>query len=128
MRNPRLPVLALCLFVIAGALAEAQVLRPSVMPRVQTVGEGAVWRTSKVEVTNISGFKRAPRIGEKVTIVPLDVDVPVIELAIRKAKRQIECDEQGGKPWWEITLEPVKAKEYFSAAGTPNRRDDVPFD
>lgn len=129
MRNPRLFVLALCVFAIAGALTEAQVLRPSAMTRVQIVGEGEVWRSSnKVEVTNISGFKRAPRLGEKVTIIPLDVDVPAIELTIRKAKRQTECDDLDGKPWWEVKLEPVTHEKYFSAAGVPNRRDDVPFD
>ncbi|HEX6175811.1 MAG TPA: hypothetical protein VF089_17500, partial [Candidatus Binatia bacterium] len=75
------------------------------MPRTQTIGEGVVWRISdnkgehgdslppwkEVQITNVFGFKKRPTVGEKVTVVPLDVNIAPIDLRIIETKRGATC-------------------------------------
>ena len=119
----------------------AQARRSDSRPKVQIVTEGVLWRSSdnkdsqgnalppwtEVRVTNI-WFKRAPTIGNKVTVVPLGVDLPLLDLKIVKTKRGAGCDDSDGEVRWEIALEPVKQKSYFEISGAADRRPDVPFD
>jgi len=135
-------LLAVFFVAIAGDLCQAQVKRSRPMPKVETIGEGVVWRVSdnkdlhgnavppwkEVQVRNVFGFKRAPNIGEKVTIIPLDAHAGVIHLSIRKTQKRTQCDDSDGETWWELDLEPVSQKEYFEISSMPNRRDEVPFD
>lgn len=119
----------------------AQARRSDPRPKVQTVAQGVLWRSSdnkdsqgnalppwtEVHVTNI-WFKRAPTIGTKVTILPLGVELPLQDLTIVKTKRGDGCDDSVGDVRWEIELEAVKQKRYFEISSPPDRRPDVPFD
>jgi hypothetical protein len=112
------------------------------MPEIQTIGEGVVWRISEnrgehgsvlppwreVRVTNIFEFKRRPAAGEKVTIIPLEADLPPLDLRIIKAeKKENTCDERL-PGWWEVELEPIKLRGFFEVTPAPNRAAEYPFD
>ena len=108
------------------------------MPQIQAIGEGVVWRISdsrdqhgrrlppwkEIKITNVTGFRKKPVTGDKVTIVPLDVDLPPLDLKIMEIKERTE----GGSHWSEIELEPVKEKKFFEIAPRPNRAQEFPFD
>lgn len=126
--------------VFFGNPGGAQATKPVSMPAVQTVGEGLVWRRSdnkgehgnflppwkEVQITNVFGFKERPIVGEKVTVIPLDVNIPPLELEIMKADKTANACE-GLPPYWEVALERVKEKA-FSDAAPPNRSAEYPFD
>lgn len=134
-------LLALLLIALVFGGGHAQKRESVPMPRILTIGEATVWRVSdnkdqnenpvspwkEVEVTNVFGFKRAPRIGNRVTVIPLEVTVPLIELTILKIKKRSGCDESDKDVWWEVELEPVKQKEYFEISNAA-RRAEYPFD
>lgn len=138
----RLILLLIVFTCAAGTRGTTQIRKPAEMPPIQIIGEGRVWRTSDnkdkdgrfvppwkdVVVTNISGFKKKPVVGEKVTVVPLDVDIAPLDLKIIKIKERKDCDEAGGSRWWEVELEPVKEKRFFEIAPAPNRAEEYPFD
>ena len=119
----------------------AQATKPVPTPQVQSVGEGVVWRISdtkgehgnflppwkEIQITNISGFDKKPVVGEKVTVIPLDVDIAAFELSIVKTEKRAGCDEQSAA-WWEVELEPIKQKVFFDIAPGPNRSEEYPFD
>lgn len=119
----------------------AQAKKPVPMPQVQTVGEGLVWRTSdnkgehgnflppwkEVQIKNVSGFDKKPVVGEKVTVISLDVDIAPFELSIVKTEKRAGCGEQSAASW-EVDLEPVKQKIFFDTAPGPNRSEEYPFD
>lgn len=135
-------LLAAILLSFACDALRAQLKESVPMPGIQTIGKGAVWRVSdnkdqhgdalppwkEVTVKNIFGFKQRPVIGRRVTIIPLDVNIPARELAIRKIKKGASCGESDRRTWWEVELEPIKESEYFDLAPNPNRRAEVPFD
>jgi hypothetical protein len=126
---------------LVGNSGWAQAKKPVPMPQVQTVGEGVVWRISdtkgesgnflppwkEIQITNISGFDKKPVVGEKVTVIPLDVDIPPFELSIVKAEMRQGCSEQSAASW-EVDLEPIKQKIFFDMAPGPNRAEEYPFD
>jgi hypothetical protein len=123
-------------------LGWAQVKRAAPMPKIQTIAEGVVMRTSdnndphrgdlppwtQVEITNVFGFKRSPKTGDKVTIVPLDVDIAPFELTITKTQKKTQCSGPGGEIWWQVDFESVKDKRFFEQPPLPNRREEYPFD
>ena len=135
-------LLIVLLMVFSCNSAWAQVGKPVPLPQVQTVGEGVVWRISdnkgeqgnflppwtEVKITNVSGFNKKPAVGEKVTVIPLDVDIASLELRIVKAeKREDTCDRRV-RAWWEVELELVKQKVIFDIAPGANRAAEYPFD
>ncbi len=71
-------------------------------------------------------------IGEKVTIVPLMVDIPAFELKIVKAtktKSQVDiCDESEEVVYWENEFEKIERQEFYEAEPVYNRRNEYPFD
>lgn len=134
-------LLAILLTALVGATGLAQQKRAGQMPKIQTIGNGVVWRVSdnkdqhgndlppwkEVQITNIFGFKQAPTIGSRVTVVPIDVNAALIDLAIIKTTPRTDCEMSGPPTWWEVELEPVKQKEYFEITKA-GRREEVPFD
>lgn len=110
-------------------------------PKIQSVGEGTVWRISdhkdesggllppwkEIQVTNIFGFNDKPVVGEKVTVVPLDVEIASLDIKIVKTEKQDGCDEQA-PVWWAVELEPIRGKAFFDVAPRPDRAPEYPFD
>ncbi len=129
-------ILLLILFTCAAGTAQTR--KSALMPQVQTIGLGMVWRISdnkdkhgsllppwnEVKITNVFGFKKKPVTGDKVTIVPLDADLVPLDLKIIEIKERDECDDH----WWEVELEPVKERKFFEIAPKPNRAQESPFD
>jgi len=110
------------------------------LPEVQSFTQVDVWRESGVKDKhgfdlppynkvnlNIFDFDNKPTVGEKVTVVPLEVNVAPIELKITKATESEGCDKNSPH-YWEIELEPITRREFFEVSAIPNRREDAPFD
>lgn len=132
-------ILLLIALACVTSLAQTQSSLP--MPRTQSIGRGIVWRLSdnrgengdlppwkEVQVTNVFGFNKRPAVGEKVTVVPLDVNIAPLDLRITGTKRGATCGASDTKAWWEVELEPVKQKAFFEASSMPARREEFPFD
>lgn len=127
-------ILLLILLVCAHGAAQTR----RVAPRTRIVGEAIVWRISadegrtgsrpapwkEVRVTNVFGFKRKPVMGDKVTVVPLDVEIAPLDLRITEIKERNDC----GSHWWEVELEPVRQRAFFDIAPRPDRVQEFPFD
>lgn len=132
----------LLLVVLAWSLGQAQVRKPLPIPNIQTVGRGVVWRISEnkgdhgrflppwkeIRIGNVFEFKRRPAIGDKVTVVPLIVDIQPLDLRILKAEEKEDACDESLPHWWEVELEPIKQKEFFEIAPILNRAAEFPFD
>jgi hypothetical protein len=126
----------LLLTLVAASPGWAQVRKPIPMPQVQTIGQGEVWRKSnnslppwrEIEITNVFAFKKKPIIGDKVTIVPLDVDIAPLELRIVKAEKKEDGCDESLPGWWEVELQKISEKTFFEIASRSNRREEFPFD
>jgi len=138
-----LVVVLLILLTCDGGWSQKR--RSALMPNIQTIGEGVIWRVSdnrnqqgntllpwkEIQVTNVFGFKQRPKIGDRVTVIPLDVDFAPLDLTILRTGRGTDCDgdeAKGADVWWTIDLEPIKQKKYFEYSALPKRREEVPFD
>jgi len=112
------------------------------MPEVKAFAVVSIWRASpkpdqrgpnlpptrEVKTENVR-FDKEPVIGEKVTVIPLGVNLAPIELKITKAKNARDaCDEKEAKTYWDIELEAIDRKEFFDAAPLSNRSLEFPFD
>jgi hypothetical protein len=135
------PQMILLLIFLASVTSLAQIKKPLPMPRTHSIGEGVVWRTSdnkgengdlppwkEVQVTNVFGFNKRPAAGERVTVVPLDVNIAPIDLRIIGTKKGATCGASDSRVWWEVELEPVKQKDFFEVSSMPMRREEYPFD
>ena len=81
----------------------------------------------EVQITNVFGFKKRPSVGDKVTVIPLNVSIAPIDLRIIETKKGT-CGELDSTVWWEVQLEPIKQKEFFEISSMAKRREEVPFD
>jgi len=87
--------------------------------RIRTLGTGVIFRDSEtrlppwksVTVTNVFGFKKEPKIGAKVTILPSQVDGAPFELRVTTTKKR----DEDTPVWWEVELEPIGERAYFDA-------------
>ena len=91
-----------------------------------------IWRSSankEITITNISPFKKRPVIGDAVSVVTLDSDIPTLSVRILRAKKQTEdpCTERPVN-WWEIELEPLKERNFFEVTAPAERSAEYPFD
>ena len=138
-----LTLLVVSLLVVCfGNPGGAQATKPVSMPQIQTVGEGSVWRRSdnkgqhgnflppwkEIQITNLFGFKERPLVGEKITVIPLDVNIPPLELKIVKADKKANACEDGLPAAWEVELQVVREKSFSDAEPAPNRSAEYPFD
>jgi hypothetical protein len=112
------------------------------MPRIHTIGQGTVWRKSdnkgehgsflppwqEIKIANVLEFKEKPIIGDKVTIIPLDVDIAPLELRIVKAEKKEDACDESLPGWWEVELETVRQRTFFEIAPRSNRSAEFPFD
>ena len=133
-------LLLLPLLISGAGLAQSR--KPVLTPQVQTIGEGVVWRISdnkdaqgsflppwkEIKITNVFGFKRKPAAGEKVTVIPLDVDIAPLELRIVKVEKKENACSERLPAWWEVELEPINQRAFFEIAARPNRVQEFPFD
>lgn len=120
----------------------AQTRKPLPIPQVQIVGEGAVWRISdskdedghylppwkEIQITNVLDFKQQPIVGEKVTVIPLDVNIAALGLRVVKAEKQDNACDETMPARWEIELEPIRQRKILDIAPAPDRALDHPFD
>lgn len=110
------------------------------LPEVQSFTQTDIWRESDVKDKhgfdlppykkvnlNIFEFDRKPVVGDKVTVVPLEVNAAPIELKILKATESEGCAKSSPRKW-RIELEPITGREFFEVSALPNRREDAPFD
>ncbi len=110
------------------------------LPKVQSIAQVDVLRESGVKDTHgfdlppynkvdltVVGFDQKPMVGEKVTVVPLEVNIALIELKILKATERDDPCDKSLPHYWELELESITQKEFFEVSATPNRREDVPF-
>lgn len=108
--------------------------------KITTVAQGMVYRVSErtdessrqlppwkeVRIGNVFGFEKAPVIGDKVTVIPLEVNIALIELKIVRTKKR---QDENLPVWWEVELEPVKHKEFYEAKPVNGSRSaEAPFD
>jgi hypothetical protein len=132
----------LLLILLSCGASLAQTRKPLPMPQVQIVGEGAVWRVSdskdedghylppwkEIKITNVLDFKQEPIVGEKVTIIPLDVNIAPLGLRVVKAEKQDNACDETMPARWEIELEPIRQRTIVEIASAPGRSLDYPFD
>jgi hypothetical protein len=93
----------------------ARAEKPPRAPRIKTFGQGVVWRYSDsgappwkaIAVVNVFGFRKKPTVGDKVTLVPIDVELAPFELTVFKARKRSDC----GKAWWDLELEVIAAEK-----------------
>ena len=126
----------------AQVSASQRISKEFPLPEVQSIVQVDVWRDSDKKDSqgfnlppwnainlNGVGFDKKPAIGERVTVVPLAVDIAPVNLKILAvAEREDPCNESLPH-YWEVELERIMQREFFEAtAATPNRREDVPFD
>ena len=111
------------------------------MPKIQTIEAGVVWRQSEqqdetgnylppwneIKIANIL-FKQKPVVGERITVIPLQVDVDPLDLEILKAQKQENSCDSRLPAYCEIDLEPIEKEEIFEIEALPNRRAELPFD
>lgn len=113
------------------------------VPPVQTIAEGMVWRQSpntdghginqtpwkEITIANIFGFKKRPVIGDPVTVITLDSDIPAMSVGILRAQQPTKdpCTERPAD-YWEVELEPLKVQKFFEAPSPSNRSAAYPFD
>src|SRR5262249_15817175 len=82
---------------------------------------------TQVEVINLDGFRRRPRAGEIVTVVPLN-SLPPFSLRVQRSKiipREQTCT---GERYIAVDLEPVKDRLYLDPRPLANRSEEYPFD
>lgn len=111
------------------------------LPDVQNVTQATVFRSSdnkdkdgddlppwkKVEID--VRLDQRPKVGEKITIVPLDVDIAPSDLRILKVTQENKsCDEKILVPWWALGLEPITGGPFFEVTAPADRREETPFD
>jgi hypothetical protein len=117
--------------VIGGLILCVVPAESAKLPKVEVIGEGVILRTSpttappwdKVTIANIFGFKKAPRTGATVTVVPAH-GLPVVTLKVIGSQKRSEL----GRSFSAIDVAEVKDEAYLTAAPQPGRRPDSPDD
>ena len=72
---------------------------------------------------------REPQIGQYVTVVPLEVNIPAFNMRIVSAeKKRDECDDNNLKTYWESKTEGLNFREFFEAKPIAERAEEYPFD
>ncbi|HEX8846482.1 MAG TPA: hypothetical protein VF791_17675 [Pyrinomonadaceae bacterium] len=110
------------------------------LPEVKNVTQEMVWRESdnKGDDGDLPPWKKInidarlnekPEVGEKVTVVPLDVEISPFDLKILKLTEENKsCDQKKHVPWWLVELEEITRKEFFEIKAIAGRREEYPFD
>jgi hypothetical protein len=134
--------LALLLAFFACSVGHADVSEPVPVQEPETIAEGIVWRISdhedrhgrflppwkEITITNIFGFESQPAAGHYVSVIPLDVNIPPLELRIIKTEpKKNPCDDHLPS-WWEVQLESIQLTDFFAIAPIPGRSATFPFD
>jgi hypothetical protein len=134
--------LALLLAFFACSVGHADVSEPVPVQEPETIAEGIVWRISdhedrhgrflppwkEITITNIFGFESQPAAGHYVSVIPLDVNIPPLELRIIKTEpKKNPCDDHL-PGWWEVQLESIQLTDFFAIAPIPGRSATFPFD
>ena len=112
------------------------------LPEVKKIGEFALIRNSETKdekgwmippYKNAEikmGFENEPQIGEKVTVVPLQVKLEPFQLKISKVTKTKNsgCIENKEKELlWAIELETITDKEILEVKPVSNYKDQMPF-
>lgn len=86
---------------------------------------------TRVEITNIGfsqKFKSQPRIGERVTVLSLGVELPALELKIAGVDDAKDECTGAEHHLWAVTLEDVTRRDYFDQKPMSDRSLEYPFD
>lgn len=76
-----------------------------------------------------TSLKNKPKIGEKITVIPLQVKLEPFQLAIVKTeKKEKPCTEDDKEFYWNTELEKVTDKEILDINPIKDRADEFPFD
>lgn len=77
----------------------------------------------------LASFGKEPKIGEKVTVVPLTSGIEPFYLTIRGSAMKSEgCTEEDEKPFWEVSLDPITSRQILAAEPREGRSGEFPFD
>lgn len=80
---------------------------------------------TKVELAALA-FKTKPAAGASVTVVPLGVKLPPLDLKITKVAREMnQCTAEN---FWQADLEPITRRDFRDAAPVTGRRPEYPFE
>jgi hypothetical protein len=75
------------------------------------------------------GLDKEPKIGEKVTVIPLQVNLEPFQLSITKTeKKEVPCTGERKEFYWNTDLEIVTNKEILEIDPIKNRAEEFPFD
>lgn len=110
------------------------------MPKIQSVLQESVWRDSDFKETDGGNppiwknvkveifFHKKPQQGNKVTVIPLKVDIAPMQLKIIKTIEVKDACNEKLPHLWQIELETITQKEFFETKAILNRREEYPFD
>lgn len=81
------------------------------------------------EIVNIF-FNVKPKLREKITVVPVQADLPAFDLEITKAEKSdfLDCNVEPAAYATAIELERITDKKWLEIEPIPNRAGEYPFD
>ena len=81
------------------------------------------------EIVNIF-FNVKPKLKENLTVIPLQADLPSLDLKIMKSEKSdfLDCNVSPAAYAQEVELEPVTARRWLEIAPIRNRSSEYPFD
>lgn len=84
---------------------------------------------NKVSVSKIH-LKSKPTVGDKITVIPLEIDLPPFELAVTKTEKTVgkSCDRKNKSVFWNTEVESITKKVFFEVKPLEDRGDEYPFD
>lgn len=99
------------------------------LPDVKDFATVDVFRKSNYEAEIGIWLDNEPKIGDKVTVIPLQVKLEPFQLAIVKTEKKEEpCTGEKKEFYWNTELEKVTDKEILDISPIKDRADEFPFD
>ncbi|MCA1622824.1 MAG: hypothetical protein LC778_03335 [Acidobacteria bacterium] len=70
------------------------------------------------------------KVGEKISVIPLQVDFEPFEMEIKKVEEITEtgCDEEKPKRFWNVEFEKITRQDFLAVEPIKNRSGEFPFD
>lgn len=74
-------------------------------------------------------LEHSAKVGEKVTVIPLQVDFELFELEIKNVQKITEtgCDGDKPKTFWKVEFEKITRPNLLTAEPVKNRSGEFPF-
>ena len=99
-----------------------------------TIGEATVLRTketdssntwTQIQAVNVFGFKKDVPLGKIVQVIPLSKKLPILGLKVTKTTKRDDFEDD---IWYEVHLESIQNKAYFTFKEPKERSDAYPID